>query len=108
VSPNVLILILNRGKDNKFDVKLNFTETIDITEFVSQREMPKIIYNLYGVITHIGESGPNAHFIASCKSPIDGLWYKYNDAIVSVIKNFMEEVVQMPTPYILFYQRVKQ
>ena len=105
VSPNVLILILNRGKDNKFDVKLNFTETIDITEFVSQREMPKIIYNLYGVITHIGESGPNAHFIASCKSPIDNKWYKYNDAFVNPINNVQKEVIEFGTPYILFYQK---
>lgn len=30
-SPNVLVLKLNRGKANIYDVKLNFTEFIDIT-----------------------------------------------------------------------------
>ena len=105
VSPNVLILILNRGKDNKFDVKLNFTETIDITEFVSQKEMPKIIYNLYGVITHIGESGPNAHFVASCKSPIDKKWYRYDDSIVNLINDIKKEIIEFGTPCILFYQK---
>ena len=74
--PNVLILILNRGKGNIYDVKLDFTEEIDITQFVLKKDTPKIIYNLYGVITHIGQSGPSSHFVASCKSPIDKKWYR--------------------------------
>ena len=105
VSPNVLVLILNRGKGNIYDVKLDFPETIDISPFVLLKDMPQMIYNLYGVITHIGESGPNAHFIASCKSPIDKKWYRYNDAIVSPITNIQKEVIEFGTPYILFYQK---
>ena len=30
VCPNILVLILNRGKGNIFDVKLDFTERLDI------------------------------------------------------------------------------
>ena len=105
VSPNVLVLILNRGKGNIYDVKLDFPETIDISPFVLLKDMPQMIYNLYGVITHIGESGPNAHFIASCKSPIDKKWYRYNDAIVSPITNIQKEVIEFGTPYILFYEK---
>ena len=105
VSPNILVLILNRGKGNIYDVKLDFNEEIDITEFVIKKDIPQIKYNLYGVITHIGESGPNAHFIASCKSPIDNKWYRYNDAIVSPITNIQKEVINFGTPYILFYQK---
>jgi len=71
VSPKILVIILNRGKGNIYNIKLDFSEIIDITQFVQQRDCPQLIYNLYGVITHIGQSGPNAHFIASCKSPID-------------------------------------
>ena len=106
VSPNVLVLILNRGKGNIYDVKLDFYEKIDISKFILQKEVPQIIYNLYGVITHIGESGPNAHFIASCKSPINNRWYRYNDAIVSPITNIQKEVIEFGTPYILFYQKM--
>ena len=63
---------------------------------------------LYGVITHIGESGESGHFIASCKSPIENnKWYKYNDCFISPITNFNKEVVNFGTPYILFYQRKK-
>jgi len=106
VSPNVLVLILNRGKGNIYNVKLDFNEIIDITKFVLLKEMPKIRYELYGVITHIGQSGPNAHFIASCKSPIDSKWYRYNDAFVTPITNIKNEVINFGTPYILFYQKI--
>ena len=106
-SPNYLILILNRGKNNVYNVKIIFNEEIDLTEFVLQRERPRIIYNLYGVITHIGQSGPSAHFIASCKSPIDRKWYRYNDSIVSPIENLQRDVINFGTPYILFYQKKK-
>ena len=105
VSPNVLVLILNRGKGNIYDVKLDFNEKLDITQFVLQKDAPQINYDLYGVITHIGKSGPNAHFIASCKSPIDNKWYRYNDALVNPINNLQKEVIDFGTPYILFYQK---
>ena len=103
-SPNVLILILNRGKNNIYKIKLDFAETIDISPFVINKNISQV-YNLYGVITHLGESGPNAHFVASCKSPIDGNWYRYNDAIVSPITNIQNEVFNFGNPYILFYQK---
>ena len=102
ISPNILIIILNRGKGNIYDVKLDFSETIDITQFVLQKDKPQIIYNLYGVITHIGQSGPNAHFVASCKNSIDNKWYRFNDAFVNHIDNFQKEVIEFGTPYILF------
>ena len=105
ICPDYLILILNRGKGNKFKVKMDFNFTIDITNYILQKEKNRMIYNLYGVITHIGESGPNAHFIASCKSPVDGKWYRYNDAMVDIIKDFNAEVYNYGVPYILFYEK---
>ena len=104
--PQNLVLILNRGKNNIYNVKIDFTETIDITEYVSAKDKPKIMYNLYGVITHIGQSGPNAHFVASCKSPIDNNWYRYNDSLVNKITNIRKEVIDFGTPYILFYEKI--
>ena len=105
-SPKILILILNRGKGNIFNIKLNFSETIDITKYIfnDSKNKNNMVYDLYGVITHIGQSGPNAHFVASCKSPIDNHWYRYNDAIVSPIGNVQKEVIEFGVPYILFYQ----
>ena len=106
VCPNNLIIILNRGKGNIYDVKLDFSETIDITQFVLKKDKPQIIYNLYGVITHIGQSGPNAHFVASCKNPIDYKWYRFNDAFVNPINNLQKDVIEFGTPYILFYSKI--
>ena len=75
--------------------------------FLIKKDKPNIIYNLYGVVTHIGESGPNAHFIASCKSPVDNNWYQYNDDLVYPINNFKEEILNVAMPYILFYKKKK-
>ena len=105
ICPTILVLILNRGKGNIYDVNLDFSETIDITQFVLQKDKDQITYNLYAVITHIGQSGPSAHFVASCKSPIDKLWYRYNDAFVNPINNFQKDVINFGTPYILFYHK---
>ena len=104
-SPNVLILILDRGKDNKNNIKLNFTETLDLTQFVVFKDHPQMIYNLYGVITSYGQSGPNAHFISFCKSSINNKWYKYNDAIVNPVEDVQKEIINFGIPYILFYQK---
>ena len=105
VSPNILILILNRGKGNIYNVKMDFQLNIDITDYVIQKDMQKISYNLYGVITHLGKSGPNAHFVAACKSPVDNNWYRYNDAIVEPIYDFYKDIYNFGIPYILFYQK---
>ena len=105
--PSYLIIILNRGKNNIFDVQLDFTLQIDLTDFALLKQNNREIFDLYGVITHLGQSGPNAHFVASCKSPIDGKWYRYNDAIVSPINDIQRDVINFGKPYILFYKKNK-
>ena len=103
-SPNVLIIVLNRWKNNIYNIKLDFDLQMDISEFVLSKD-GKQIYNLYGVITLLGKSGPNAHFVASCKSPVDGIWYRYNDALVDPIKDLQKDMFNFGTPYILFYEK---
>ena len=103
-APKYLILILNRGKGNVFNVKLNFTEILDIGAFVTMKQSNNLIYHLYAIVTHLGPSSMAGHFIAFCKSPIDNLWYKYNDAIVECVGNFYNNIHNFGTPYILFYE----
>jgi ubiquitin C-terminal hydrolase len=103
--PNYLILILNRGKNNCYNVDLELFETLDLTEFIIKKDKPQMIYDLYGVITLKGESGENAHFIAFCKNWNDNKWYKYNDAFVDPIKDFKKEVVGFGVHYVLFFQK---
>jgi hypothetical protein len=54
-----------------------------------------MIYELYGVVTHLGESGEGGHFIASCKSPSNNKWYRFNDAIVSPINDIQSEIINL-------------
>ena len=104
-APNVLILILNRGKNNEYNVKINFEEKIDLYKFIEIKGTGTK-YNLIGVITHIGESNNNGHFVAFCREPITNKkWFLYNDAIVKEVKNFKKEVIDFGEPYILFYQK---
>ena len=106
-APIDFVLILNRGKGNIYNVKLNFDEILDIGNFVFMKQSNNLIYHLYAVVTHIGPSSMGGHFIAFCKSPIDNKWYKYNDAMVEYIGNFHNnkvDIVNFGVPYILFYE----
>ena len=80
-SPNIFIFILNRGKNNIFSVKMTYPPELDLSNFIESVKSPTK-YELTGVITHLGISGPNGHFMAFCKNPINGKWYKYNDDTV--------------------------
>lgn len=104
-SPNILIIVLNRGKGIQYKVKLKFDEVLDITNYSEESAKTGAIYDLIGVVTHMGESGASGHFVAHCKSPIDNKWYTYNDDMVFPVKNFQTEILNYAMPYILFYQK---
>lgn len=104
-APNILILILNRGKKINYNIKIDFYEEIELTNYI-QFKQDKVIYYLYGVVTHIGKNGEDGHFIASCKNIINNLWYKYNDSTILKVKDFQKEVLDFGTPYILFYRKI--
>jgi len=102
--PEILILLLNRGNGIEFNVKIIFPEELNLFNYIEYKNTG-CIYKLIGVITHIGESGMGGHFIAYCKDPISQTWYKYNDAIVSEVQDFQNEVINFAMPYLLFYQK---
>ena len=101
--PELLILLLNRGKGIEFDVKISFEENLNLYNYIEYKNTG-FNYKLIGVITHIGESSMSGHFIAYCRDPITEKWFKYNDAIVTEIKDF-KEVINFAMPYLLFYQK---
>ena len=104
-APKLLILVLNRGTGIQFKVKLEFYTELNLSYFIQLRPNNKnIIYDLVGVVTHMGESGSSGHFIATCKSPIDKLWYQYNDDLVFRVDDFNNQILNYAMPYILFYQ----
>jgi ubiquitin carboxyl-terminal hydrolase 2/21 len=115
--PEVLVIILNRGKGLEFDVEFEYPETFILNNYINfennnnYQNCEIIEYELINVITHLGESSMSGHFIAYCKSPIDNKWYKYNDAIVSestsdFINSNNDELKAIP--YVLFYKINKQ
>ena len=70
-SPEIIIIILNRGKGIEFNVKLEFYEFLNLQSYVKNYNGGSFNYKLIGVVTHLGESGASGHFIAYCRSPID-------------------------------------
>ena len=103
--PEVLIIILNRGKGIEFNVKIIFDERLNLANYI-QFGNTGVNYELIGVITHLGDNSMSGHFIAYCKSPISKTWYQYNDAMVNPVNNFRTEVIDFAMPYLLFYQKM--
>ena len=103
-TPEILILVLNRGKGIEFRVKLEFYEDLNLMKYVKMQNTG-VQYKLIGVVTHLGESGASGHFIAYCKSPISLEWYQYNDDLVTPVVNFKQQIIDYAMPYILFYQK---
>ena len=103
--PEILIIILNRGKGIEFNVKLNFTPFLDLSNYIELKETG-CQYELIGVITHIGESSMSGHFIAYCKEYWNNTWLKFYDAMVSPVNNFQSEVIDFANPYLLFYKKI--
>ena len=103
--PEILIIILNRGKGNEFKIKINFSLDLDLSNYM-ELENNGCKYELFGVITHIGESGMGGHFIAYCKEYWNNKWLKFNDAIVNFVSDFKSEVIDFAMPYLLFYKKI--
>ena len=102
-SPEVMTIILNRGKGLEFDVEFEYPLMINIGKFVIDKTSENNNFELICVLTHLGPSGMSGHFIAYCKSPVDGKWYCYNDAKVTQCDspNYNNGGI----PYVLFYQK---
>ena len=110
--PSVLIIILNRGKNNEdFNEEFKFYETLDFTGsnyIINQNSYHK--YYLCGIITHLGESGTGGHFIAYCRNNVNDNFFCYNDASISEVKikdamstKISQKDCEKKTPYVLFY-----
>ena len=101
--PTYLILLFNRGKGIQFNIKITFPEFLDTNGIALN---PNGIYRLYGVVKHFGDSSSSGHFAAYCRSPVDNLWYFYNDSIVtSLNENEKFKIQDIGLTYILFYKK---
>ena len=99
-TPEILILILNRGPDIQSNIKLEFYLQINVGNYIENKNSG-CIYDLIGVVSHIG----NGQFIASCRNPMNNCWYQYNDDLVLPINDFNKQVLNYGSHYILFYKK---
>ena len=102
--PKYLIINLNRGKGAVYECKVIFPEQLNIFNFVTFKQ-GITVYELYGVICHLGPSSMSGHFVAYCRNRIDNKWYLYNDGIVTLCTRPQQYNDGMP--YILFYKELK-
>ena len=103
--PEVMTIILNRGKGNEFDVEFDFPFNINIKNYVHLKNQCTE-YDLIAVLVHTGGSDMSGHFFAFCKSNVDNKWYLYNDSIVSeCTSDYNNQIKNTGLPYVLFYQR---
>ena len=103
--PDVLIVVLNRGQGIQFKVKLKFDFQLNLFNHLEKKNSG-VMYELIGVVTHMGESGASGHFIATCKCPADNKWYQFNDDLVFPVSNFNEQLLNYAMPYILFFKKI--
>jgi ubiquitin C-terminal hydrolase len=113
--PKVLIVILNRGRNNAdFNEEFDFPAILDLRNknIALAQNSPRLFY-LCGVITHLGESGSGGHFIAYCRNNQNDKFTYYNDSIVSEVSietalsyKISNNENEKRTPYILFYHYI--
>ena len=102
--PSKLIINIDYGKNKINNVKqLIFDETIDITSFINFNFGKKIIYQISGVCTHLGSSGPTGHYIAYCRNKQTGMWYNFNDSFVRLCD---KNEIYRGSPYLLEYEQI--
>lgn len=103
--PKNLIIILHRGKDEKFEGNVDFDEYIDISKYIDDTFINKnkknFLYKLIGVSTHIGESSDEGHYIAFCYREKEKKYFCFNDKQTEEAEF---EDLKNHAPYILFYE----
>ena len=113
---NNLLVLLNKNFNNEEkneNIKFELNEIIDMKNYLKENEnKERIMYYLYAIIClniSFDENNKNIiHHVAFCKSPIDNMWYKYDDNIVEPINELENEVDKVGMPIALFYQKCEE
>ena len=104
IGSEIITIILNRGNENQFNIKIDSFEDLNLSNFIEFKDKG-VIYRLIGVISYSRDKNMKKYFIAFCKSPIDSLWYIYDDSNVKRVNNFQLEI-ENTIPCVLLYQKL--
>ena len=99
VGPKVVIIYLDRGSEPKFDIKFDFNEKLNLTNFIEDKNI-SYNYQLIGVVTYIQKN----QFIAFCRRIKDRKWYRYDGP--NEQESSFEEVKNEGIHYLLFYSLI--
>ena len=103
--PEIIVINLNRGHGNIYNVGIKFQENIDLSNYAEMYYEKNNNFKLIGIITHFGPSGISGHYIAFCFEKDKNAWYKFNDSMVTE-SNF-QEASTTGDIYVLFYESQK-
>ena len=105
ITPEIMIIFLNRYEKINSQMKFNFYEDLNIGKYIDLKEYG-CCYKLIGVVISVNDPDKNKLFIACCRSPIDQKWYKYYDSNVSLVRNAVEEIFNNNIPIFFFTKRI--
>ena len=98
--PEILAIILNRGKGKKVRNEVKIETIFDFSDFVDKKQNKKdVYYKLIGSCNHYGDSSATGHYTATCF--YEDSYYFFNDSYVQQLKSFQ----YLGEPIILFYRR---
>ena len=107
-TPKILILILDRGKNKRFNKKIEYYKYIYLKKYIDDKsyEYPTK-YRLLGISTHLGKTGQYGHYISFCLCD-DNEYYCLNDSFVTKLQHNETYKLYEGSPYILYYQRIEK
>ncbi|XP_052630770.1 ubiquitin carboxyl-terminal hydrolase 42-like [Harpia harpyja] len=103
-APKVLTVCLKRFEGctgRKISKVVEYPEYLDLRPYMSQTAGERLLYTLYAVLVHHGDSCHAGHYFCYTKAS-NGLWYKMNDMAV---KGCGIQTVLRQQAYLLFYVR---
>ncbi|NXY24691.1 UBP42 hydrolase, partial [Atrichornis clamosus] len=103
-APRVLTVCLGRADDQssrKISQVVEYPEYLDLRPYTSDTAGEPLLYSLYAVVVHCGDTCLDGHFFCYTKAS-NGQWYKMND--VSVDSCGIHTVLSQQA-YLLFYAR---
>lgn len=81
---------------------IEYPSVLDMIPYMCEHNKKRMTYKLTSVIHHYG-SYNSGHYVSF--SDIDGVWYQFNDSVVSKVSDVKEQI-HTDASYILVYEKV--